>query len=100
MYPNVPEMKNYKCTRIKSTAIIHAMAEDKIKQTVSNLLEIGVYSLSTDGGNDTKQKLFPVLVHYADTKSEKIVTDILSVDTLESSTATWVDIFTHIKKEN
>ena len=99
MYPNVPEMKNYKCARTKSTAIIHAMAEDKKKETVSNLLEIGVYSLSTDGGNDTKQKLFPVLVRYADTKSEKIVTDILSVDTLESSTATGVDIFTHIKKK-
>lgn len=98
MFPNAPDVKNYRCARTKSTAIIHAMAEHTKKETVSNLLETGVYSLSTDGGNDTKQKLFPVLVRYADAKSEKVVTDILSVDTLESTTATGVAIFSHIKK--
>lgn len=47
----------------------------------------------------TQQKLFPVLVRYADMEKEKIVTEILSVDVLDSSTATGHDIYSHIKKE-
>lgn len=98
MFPKYSELKNYRCARTKTTAIIHTLAEHEKEQTVDNLLNCGVYSLSTDGGNDTKQKLFPILVRYVDTTNEKIVTEILSVDTLSSTTATGLDIYNHVKK--
>ena len=97
MFPNSEECKKYRCGRTKTTAIVHEIAKHKKEETLS-AVGSNVYSLATDGGNDTNNKLFPILIRYSNTEQEKIVTEILSVDTLESTTATGRNIFDHLDK--
>lgn len=98
MFPNSEECKKYSCGRTKTTAIVHELAKQKKEETISGVDRCAVYSLATDGGNDTNSKLFPVVVRYADEQQEKIVTEILSVDTLPTPTATGKNIFDHLDK--
>lgn len=97
MFPKCEEAKKYRCARTKTTAIVHVLGETEKQETVKNLLLSDVFSLSTDGGNDTKSKLFPIIVRYAHSTKEEIATEILSVESLKSTTATGKDIFVHIE---
>jgi len=81
MFPKSETAKKYACGRTKTTAIIEKMSQVN-KRSLVDLLQNRVFTIATDGSNDSDSQLYPIVITYFDSQESKIENKLLSVPVL------------------
>lgn len=81
MFPKCETAKRFGSGRTKTAAIIRKMASVK-KNSLVNILQHTVFSISTDGSNDSDSQLYPIVVTYFDNNAGKVENSLLAVPVL------------------
>jgi hypothetical protein len=101
MFPDSKIAKSFKCARTKATALINHEGA-KTSARIAELVRNDVFSLSTDGSNDNKDKFYPVVLTHVE--EGKIKQSLLSIPTVNEISSTGENIFktldSEIKKHN
>lgn len=91
MFPDSVIAKKFSCARTKTSAVLDHMAK-VTHQSLKDRLKNQPFTISTDGSNDSKSKLYPVVVRTFDEVAGEVRSDLLSVPECKDS-ATGENIF-------
>ena len=89
----------YKMGRMKSTCIINKVFATRLLQETISAMKANVFSLATDGSNDTGlEKMNPLTVRIYDVNTSKVVTQFIDMCCTTRPSGTAESIFNKIDK--
>ncbi|KAJ8873574.1 hypothetical protein PR048_024392 [Dryococelus australis] len=82
MFSDSEIAEKYSCARTKTCAIVTEIAKSEEQKFVWTLQQCAVFSLSTDGSNDSYTKLYPVVATYYNDETLMIESSVLCIPVL------------------